>query len=318
MIDNKLMKYDLHDVLNSIDDNTIGSDLRYTSTYISIKNFLRNEETSLPVGVWESEFISPNWEKVINLCLDALVKESKDFQLMTWLIEAYFMSHTLEDSVFLWSWLQEMVAKFWKIAYPIDSDLRIKCFITLDKSKIWNKIISQKKELDSVMENQFSNHTTKQQYEGMLVGIQYIQNAIEEINQLTNIFSFKTGSTMLENLRIDIQKKLQDFQQVTIPVANDTHNMIIDENHLELNDNNNTHDNDNDNSNNEYSLELNIQSHEQAYKSLLAISKYLQKNDPHHPSTHMIQKAYEMHEQTLKEIYNQIKSTSVLDFIFSD
>jgi type VI secretion system protein ImpA len=72
------------------EENPAGSDLRYEGMYDLIREARREEDASLPQGVWERDLKKADWEKVRDLCQDALESHSKDLQIAVWLTEALF------------------------------------------------------------------------------------------------------------------------------------------------------------------------------------------------------------------------------------
>ena len=76
------------DILKPIaGDNPSGESLRYAPIYTQIKEAVR-EDDDLTQGVWQTERKVADWPKVVKLCSDALIKQSKDLQLAAWLTEA--------------------------------------------------------------------------------------------------------------------------------------------------------------------------------------------------------------------------------------
>src|ERR1700721_185545 len=83
----------LSDLLRPIPGpNPSGKDTRYT-VYDRIKE-ARREEPDLPLGVWQHERKTANWQTVANLCTDALINKPKDLQVASWLTEALGRVHT--------------------------------------------------------------------------------------------------------------------------------------------------------------------------------------------------------------------------------
>lgn len=65
-----------------------GESLRYTDVYDKIKEARREDDETLPQGVWKTDLKKADWEQVDQLCQDALKNKSKDLQIATWLMEA--------------------------------------------------------------------------------------------------------------------------------------------------------------------------------------------------------------------------------------
>lgn len=78
---------DIDAILTPIEgDNPAGEDLRYT-LYDDI-NEARKEDDPLDRGDWAHEIKKADWDKVLTLCVDALVNQTKDLQIAAWLTEA--------------------------------------------------------------------------------------------------------------------------------------------------------------------------------------------------------------------------------------
>ncbi|MGE4297232.1 MAG: type VI secretion system protein TssA [Desulfovibrionaceae bacterium] len=69
-------------------DNPCGEDLRYDKVYDAVRDARREDDATLPQGVWETDLKRADWVQVKRLCVDALEKRSKDIQIATWLLEA--------------------------------------------------------------------------------------------------------------------------------------------------------------------------------------------------------------------------------------
>lgn len=65
-----------------------GVSLRYDAAYDQIREARRDEDPTLPQGVWRRDVKRANWSRVIELCGDALSNRSKDLQIAGWLVEA--------------------------------------------------------------------------------------------------------------------------------------------------------------------------------------------------------------------------------------
>jgi type VI secretion system ImpA family protein len=65
-----------------------GEDVRYAGPYDRIAEARRAEDPSLPQGVWERGLKKADWDQVISLTRDALIRQSKDVQLGVWFLEA--------------------------------------------------------------------------------------------------------------------------------------------------------------------------------------------------------------------------------------
>ena len=73
-------------------EKSAGDYLFYEGTYDQIQEARREDDAGLDQGVWTTDLKKADWGRVQNLCLDALLKRSKDIQLSAWLMEAWLHS----------------------------------------------------------------------------------------------------------------------------------------------------------------------------------------------------------------------------------
>lgn len=74
-------------------DSPVGPSLRYDAVYDVIREARRQDDPSLPVGVWQSTAKRADWDEVARLCRSVLETRSKDLQLACWLLEALVHRH---------------------------------------------------------------------------------------------------------------------------------------------------------------------------------------------------------------------------------
>ncbi|HAA76388.1 TPA: type VI secretion system protein TssA [Candidatus Latescibacteria bacterium] len=74
-------------------ENPAGESLRYEGTYDQIQEARRQDDASLPQGVWETPLKQADWDLVAEICYGALETRSKDLQLAAWLLEAWIHQH---------------------------------------------------------------------------------------------------------------------------------------------------------------------------------------------------------------------------------
>lgn len=104
--------------------NPSGENLRYTEVYDQIIEAKRADD-ELARGEWHTELKSSNWDKVIELCTDALTHTSKDMQIAVWLTEALLHKHGFSGLQFGLKLLRKMLLNFWETLFPEieDNDL---------------------------------------------------------------------------------------------------------------------------------------------------------------------------------------------------
>ncbi len=106
------------DILKPIaGDNPSGESLRYAPIYTQIKEAVR-EDDDLTQGVWQTERKVADWPKVVKLCSDALIKQSKDLQLAAWLTEAETNREGFAGFLGGIGLISAMLDQFWETLYP--------------------------------------------------------------------------------------------------------------------------------------------------------------------------------------------------------
>lgn len=66
-----------------------GGSLRYENDYGLLRELRREDDTSLPTGVWQSEIKRGDWAALEKLARDILANRSKDLMVAAWLGEAW-------------------------------------------------------------------------------------------------------------------------------------------------------------------------------------------------------------------------------------
>lgn len=121
-----MLDLDIDSPLRPLDgDDPAGADLRYEGTYDRIREARREDDASLPQGVWTITLKRADWVQVRDLAVAALSGRSKDLQIAIWLTEAL----TRLDGPAGLSRGLDLVAslcrRFWPLLYPkiADDDL---------------------------------------------------------------------------------------------------------------------------------------------------------------------------------------------------
>ncbi|MDI2143354.1 MULTISPECIES: type VI secretion system protein TssA [unclassified Pseudomonas] len=70
-------------------DAPCGADLRYEREFDQLRDLRREDDASLPTGVWQSTLKQANWPAVETLTTTLLIERSKDLMLSAWLGEAW-------------------------------------------------------------------------------------------------------------------------------------------------------------------------------------------------------------------------------------
>lgn len=66
-----------------------GVSLRYEGTYDRVREARREDDPTLPQGVWVTRLKAADWRGMAAICAEALERRSKDLQLAVWLAEAW-------------------------------------------------------------------------------------------------------------------------------------------------------------------------------------------------------------------------------------
>lgn len=96
-----------------------GEWLRYEGTYDQVQEARREDDESLPQGIWQAKIKRADWPKVAAICDKALRERSKDLQLAVWLAEAWLQQYGLPGFCFGLKLCTELVSKFWESMYPL-------------------------------------------------------------------------------------------------------------------------------------------------------------------------------------------------------
>jgi type VI secretion system protein ImpA len=73
-----------------------GVDLRYEREFDQLRDLRREDDASLPTGVWQSTLKRANWPEVEKLTTALLLERSKDLMLCAWLGEAWLHLQALD------------------------------------------------------------------------------------------------------------------------------------------------------------------------------------------------------------------------------
>ncbi|NLI83030.1 MAG: type VI secretion system protein TssA [Deltaproteobacteria bacterium] len=131
---------DVEEVLAPIPgENPAGEDIRYTALYEEIKEARRTEE-ALPLGDWQREVKTADWEKTITLAVQALSTRSKDLQIAVWLCEGLIRKGGFEGLTLGLQILRGLMERFWEGCFPAveEGDLEFRAApIEFMNDKLW-------------------------------------------------------------------------------------------------------------------------------------------------------------------------------------
>lgn len=99
-----------------------GVSLRYEAEYDRIREARRDEDPSLPQGIWQRDLKRADWRQVIALCIEALGERSKDLQIACWLVEALLHSRKLPGLADGLRCVVALCDGFWQDLFPAIDD----------------------------------------------------------------------------------------------------------------------------------------------------------------------------------------------------
>jgi len=118
-------------------DNPAGAYLRYEGTYDRIQEARREDDPTLPQGVWERTLKKADWKSVRTICTEALETRSKDLQIAVWLTEALLHQEGFAGAREGIRLLTELCDRFWDDLYPEiaedDMESRISPFVWMNE-----------------------------------------------------------------------------------------------------------------------------------------------------------------------------------------
>ena len=109
-------------------DEPAGGDLRHQPVYDEIREARREDDPSLPQGVWETPLKKADWPQVRALATDVLARRSKDLQVANWLTEALTRDHGLAGAAEGLALEAALCHRYWDDLYPKieDGDLEFR------------------------------------------------------------------------------------------------------------------------------------------------------------------------------------------------
>ena len=102
-------------------DNPAGEDLRYSPVYDEISE-ARKEDDTLDRGQWQRDLKKADWDRVVKLCVAALVEKTKDLQIAAWLTEALTEKEGFEGLSTGLTIVNRLMSEFWEHLYPEAED----------------------------------------------------------------------------------------------------------------------------------------------------------------------------------------------------
>ncbi|QEK38773.1 type VI secretion system protein TssA [Candidatus Cytomitobacter primus] len=274
------------------------ANIRNSNIFVQLETLVEQHSDDLPKGDWSISNDKKDWTKISTLCLEILVNNSKDIQVIIWLIEANI--HLRKDVKESFEILEYIIDNHWDIQ---DKDFAYKAFTNFDKTL--NIMLPQyfalyKNDniyytLASFIQNKsmtdFEKLTT-QEYEYSLELANIIQSLKEKASAKMDNNMMAKSITITQNF---IQKVRNIMQNQHIQNDSIKQNIETESNNI------NTH---------------NITSREQAYQMIQEIMLYLKTHDPHSATPYLLQKAYEWEKKSFVDIMNDFNDPVIIQKIF--
>lgn len=99
-------------------DNPSGELLQYEGTYDRIRDARREDDPSLPRGIWERELKKANWKQAADICGKALTRRTKDLQIAVWFFEALMHLHGFRGIAEGFKLISDLCDRYWDTVYP--------------------------------------------------------------------------------------------------------------------------------------------------------------------------------------------------------
>jgi len=99
-----------------------GRNLRHTRTYSALREARREDDASASMSGWEHELKRADWNEVSRMIVHALQYESKDLQLLAWLLEAQIRQYGIAGISATLVLTRAMCLRYWDSLYPEMSD----------------------------------------------------------------------------------------------------------------------------------------------------------------------------------------------------
>lgn len=100
-------------------DAPCGPSLLYDAVFDAIREARREDDASLPQGVWTAPLKKPDWPAVSRLCTQVLATRSKDVQVAAWLGEAWIAQHGAAGGLRATRLLQGLCERYWEDLHPL-------------------------------------------------------------------------------------------------------------------------------------------------------------------------------------------------------
>jgi type VI secretion system ImpA family protein len=115
----KRRRIDIGDLLQPVSTQApSGTSLKYDLIYDEIRQARQEDDPRLSMGIWKTDLKKADWNKIENLCIEALKTRTKDIQISTWLAEAWTCLDGLDGYNHGILLLLELSTTFWETLHP--------------------------------------------------------------------------------------------------------------------------------------------------------------------------------------------------------
>lgn len=98
--------------------NPAGEPLRYQGTYDRIADARREDDPTLSQGIYKSALKRADWSTAEAICVEALIKRSKDLQIASWLLESWLHLYGFAGVTNGLNLIAGLCENFWDHLYP--------------------------------------------------------------------------------------------------------------------------------------------------------------------------------------------------------
>ena len=113
------MSADLAPLLAPIDgERPTGDSLRFDPLFDEVRELRREEDATLPQGIWKRELKRADWAGVAAACERALTTRTKDLQFAAWLTEAWLHLDAFRGLDRGLRLISALCRDFWDDLYP--------------------------------------------------------------------------------------------------------------------------------------------------------------------------------------------------------
>ncbi len=117
-------------------DAPAGRWMRYEPVFMETAKLREEDDPNLPMGEWERPLVKADWRKVAEASAQLLARDTKDFQIAGWLVDAWIRTAHMEGLCAGIALIAGLSRAFWENAWPAiddgDSDRRVAPFVWMN------------------------------------------------------------------------------------------------------------------------------------------------------------------------------------------